>query len=197
MRERARHLGNQLLIERNQFADAIVVVFRIDGKVGRNRHRAKILCLARAPYGPALCCFTIMVHQTSEVPMSRTHRVFLLPLFAAVLAFALTAAPLARQHQHPSGERLGTVDFETPCSAAAKAPFNHAMALLHSFEFGPAIAGFNEALKADPSCAMAYWGIAISRWTNPFVASIRQPAQLQQGLEAITQARKAGAKTER
>jgi tetratricopeptide (TPR) repeat protein len=123
--------------------------------------------------------------------MSRTPRVSIL------LAFALTAAPFAQQHQHPLGERLGTVDFETSCSAAAKAPFNHAMALLHSFEFGPAITAFGETLKADPSCAMAHWGIAISRWTNPFTLSIRTPAQLQQGFEAIKLARQAGAKTER
>ncbi len=79
----------------------------------------------------------------------------------------------------------------------AQASFDHAMALLHSFEFGPAIDGFNETLKTDPGCAMAYWGIAVSRWTNPFAATIRPPAQLQQGLQAITQARTAGPKTER
>src|SRR5688572_18607972 len=123
--------------------------------------------------------------------MSRTHRVSIL------MAFALTAVPLAQQHQHPAGERLGTVDFETSCSAAAKAPFNHAMALLHSFEFGSAITGFGETLKADPACAMAHWGIAVARWTNPFSLSIRPAAQVQQGLEAITQARQAAAKTER
>jgi hypothetical protein len=121
--------------------------------------------------------------------MSRTHRVFFLPLFAAVLAFALTAAPFAQQHQHPAGERLGTVDFETSCSAAAKAPFNHAMALLHSFEFGPAIAGFGEALKADPGCARAHWGRAIARWTNPDSPSSRPAAQQQQGHAASQQAR--------
>ena len=123
--------------------------------------------------------------------MSRTHRVSIL------MAVALTAAPLAQQHQHPTGERLGTVDFETSCSAPAKAPFNHAMALLHSFEFGSAIAGFTDTLKADPSCAMAHWGIAIARWTNPFSLSARSAAQLQQGLEAIKQARQAAPKTDR
>jgi tetratricopeptide (TPR) repeat protein len=123
--------------------------------------------------------------------MSRTHRVSIL------LSFALTAAPFAQQHQHPAGERLGTVDFDTSCSAAAKAPFNHAMALLHSFEFGSAIEGFQATLKADPGCAMAYWGIAISRWTNPFSLSIRPATQVQQGLEAIKQARQAAPKTDR
>ena len=44
---------------------------------------------------------------------------------------------------------------------------------------------------------MAHWGIAIARWTQPFAATIRPPQQLQAGLEAITKARAAGAKTER
>jgi hypothetical protein len=134
---------------------------------------------------------TIIMVYHSEVFMSRTLRVSIL------LAAALTAAPFAQEHQHPAGERLGTVHFDTSCAAAAQAPFDHAMALLHSFEFGPAITGFGDALKADPSCAMAHWGIAIARWSNPFAATIRPPAQLQQGLEAITKARQAAAKTER
>jgi hypothetical protein len=117
---------------------------------------------------------------------------------SALMAFALVATPFAQQqHQHPAGERLGTVDFDTSCSAAAKAPFNHAMALLHSFEFGPAIQGFQDTLKADPGCAMAQWGIAISRWTNPFAATTRPAPQLQQGLDAVREARKLNAKTER
>jgi hypothetical protein len=117
--------------------------------------------------------------------------------FAALLTFTFATALFAQQHQHPAGERIGTVHFETSCTPAAQAQFDRSMALLHSFEFGSAIAGFQATLKEDPTCAMAQWGIAMGRWTNPFAASIRTPAQLQQGLEAITQAQKAGAKTER
>jgi tetratricopeptide (TPR) repeat protein len=123
--------------------------------------------------------------------MSHTLRISIL------MACAVAAAPFAQQHQHPAGDKLGTVHFETSCAAAAQPSFDRAMALLHSFEFGSAITAFNETLKADPSCAMAHWGIAMARWTNPYSASIRPPAQLQQGLDAITLARKAGAKTER
>jgi tetratricopeptide (TPR) repeat protein len=126
--------------------------------------------------------------------MSRTRRA------SVLLGFALAVLPVplfAQDHQHPAGERLGTVNFKTSCAAPAQAPFDHAMALLHSFEFGPAIQGFNAALAADPTCAMAHWGIAISRWSNPFAATIRPPAQVQQGLEAITLARQANPKTER
>src|SRR6187399_3240399 len=99
-----------------------------------------------------------------------------------LLAIGLMATPvaaLAQDHQHPAGERLGTVHFQTSCAAPAQAAFDHAMALLHSFEFGPAIEGFNATLKAEPACAMAYWGIAIARWSNPFAATIRPPAQVQ------------------
>ena len=46
------------------------------------------------------------------------------------------------------------------------------MALLHSFEFGPAIDAFNTVLGVDSNCAIAYWGIALSHWSNPQVAEI-------------------------
>jgi hypothetical protein len=60
------------------------------------------------------------------------------------------------------GAGFGEVHFETSCSPDAQGPFEHALALLHSFEFGPAIAGFRAALAADPRCAIADWGIALS-----------------------------------
>jgi hypothetical protein len=114
-----------------------------------------------------------------------------------LIATVLVARPLAQQHQHPGGETLGTVNFQTSCNAVAQGQFNRAMALLHSFEFGPAIEGFNATAKSDPGCAMAYWGVAISRWSNPFSMNLRSAAQIQQGLAAVAQAEQAGAKTER
>jgi len=120
------------------------------------------------------------------------------PALILAATVAMAAMPIAQeQHQHPAGEKLGTVHFETSCSATAQSSFDHAMTLLHSFEFGPAIAGFTAAAKADPKCAMAHWGIAMARWTNPFALTLRTPQQIQQGLEAITQARAAGPATER
>ena len=59
--------------------------------------------------------------------------------------------------------------FETSCSAAARPEFNRAVALLHSFEFAPRDRDrFSATLTTDPSCAIADWGIALSRWGNPF-----------------------------
>ena len=100
-------------------------------------------------------------------------------------------------HDHTSPENLGTVKFSTSCSSAAQPQFNRAVALMHSFQFAPAIDAFNTILVSDPSCAIAYWGIALSNWGNPFAAGLKLPAQLEKGLKAVEQARATGAKTER
>jgi hypothetical protein len=71
------------------------------------------------------------------------------------------------------------------------------VALMHSFQFADAINGFHAILAADPSCSMAYWGIALSNWGNPFAAGLKSPAQLERGLKAVEQARAAMPKTKR
>jgi hypothetical protein len=118
---------------------------------------------------------------------------------AATLSLLLAGPALAQQHEHGSStnEKLGTVSFTTSCSAAAQPLFNRAVALLHSFEFGRAMDGFNATLKADPTCAIAEWGIALSRWGNPFGTGIRPPAPLQQGRDAVARAKTIGPKTAR
>jgi tetratricopeptide (TPR) repeat protein len=118
--------------------------------------------------------------------------------WAAALVF-LASTGMAQEHQHAPapGEKLGTVRFATSCNAAAQPRFDRAVALLHSFQFGPAIEAFRNTLQADPSCAIAYWGIALSQWTNPFVADTRSAQRLQLGLEAVERGKKLGAKTER
>jgi len=99
-------------------------------------------------------------------------------------------------HDHAAMERLGSVRFETSCAAAIQPQFDRAVALMHSFQFGRAIDGYHGVLAADPGCAMAYWRIALSSWSNPF-AGFKSPAQLKQGLDAVNQARAASPKTRR
>jgi tetratricopeptide (TPR) repeat protein len=113
-----------------------------------------------------------------------------------VLMFAPGAT--AQDHRHALGdEKVGTVTFATSCSAAAQPQFNRAVALLHSFEFPRAMDGFAATLVTDPACAMAEWGIALSRWGNPFAVGIRPPAPLQQGRQAVERAKTIGTKTDR
>ena len=92
---------------------------------------------------------------------------------------------------------LGDVHFSTSCNESAQADFTPAVALLHSFQFSRAIDGFNAALRQDPTCAIAYWGIALSDWSNPFAPGQKSTAQLQRGLKSASQGQELGAKTER
>lgn len=118
---------------------------------------------------------------------------------AGILLAWIPASALA-QHDHGPAEghgKLGTVHFATSCSAAAQPVFDRAVALMHSFEFAQAIDGFNATLKADPSCAMAEWGIAMSRWGNPFLVGARAPEPIRLGTEALGRARALAPKTDR
>jgi tetratricopeptide (TPR) repeat protein len=136
------------------------------------------------------------------------------PFVAAIVALAVNAPFVARTasaaepqpieaaqapgHVHSAAkERLGTVHFATSCTEQAQPRFDRAVSLLHSFEFGPAIDAFNEALTVDPSCAMTQWGIALSHWSNPFGLNTRAGRQLDQGLAAVERGRAIGARTER
>lgn len=116
-------------------------------------------------------------------------------LVASILAAATPA--VAQEHQHPDAGRFGTVAFANTCSSAVQPSFLRGVALLHSFEFGPAIDAFKQVATADPSCGMAYWGIALSQWTNPFSIVQRTPQQLQAGRATADRAKAAGAKSER
>ena len=112
-----------------------------------------------------------------------------------MIPFAIVAQ--GQEHHAAHLEKLGTVHFATSCNTAAQPKFNRAVALLHSFGFAPAIEGFNDALKSDSKCAIAYWGIALSAWGNPFAAGLRPAAQLERGADAVRLARTTGAPTER
>ena len=109
--------------------------------------------------------------------------------FATVSFSLLAATAQAQDHVHPSADKLGTVHFQTSCTTAVAPAFDRGIAWLHSFEFAAAIRSFEEVLKADPDCAMAHWGIALSRWTNPMSVANRSPAQLQRGRAAIEAAK--------
>jgi hypothetical protein len=114
-----------------------------------------------------------------------------------VIIFLVRGLGFAQAHHRTSPENLGRVQFSTSCSNAVQQQFNRAVALMHSFQFMHAIEGFKATLVSDPSCAIAYWGIALSSWGNPFAAGLKAQGQLEQGLKAVEQARATGAKTER
>src|SRR5205823_3922502 len=117
---------------------------------------------------------------------------------AAVLAALLAGPLLAHEDDAAAGggqSQFGKVNFPTSCSAAVQPQFERAVAMLHSFFFPEHIKAFQAVTKADPGCAMAYWGLAISQRGNPLVPPWPEE-NLKRALEAIQQG-KALAKTER
>ncbi len=68
--------------------------------------------------------------------------------------------------------------------------------MLHSFFFPETVKAFTAIAAAEPSCAMAYWGIAMSQRPNPLVPPFSKEL-LQAGWQAIEKARAANAPTQR
>jgi hypothetical protein len=92
-------------------------------------------------------------------------------------------------------KKLGTVHFETSCSPEAQKHFDRAMVYQHSFWYRASQMAFQDVLKADAECGIAYWGIGLSLLLNPHVPT---PAKnLADGAAAIAKAKSLVAKTQR
>jgi len=114
-----------------------------------------------------------------------------------ICILVMWTSSLAQDHVHGTSEKLGVVHFATSCNSEAQKEFDRATALLHSFQFSGAIQGYNTALKNDETCGIAYWGIALSDWSNPFAVGIKDTSQLRAGQDSVVLGKKIGAKTER
>ena len=124
--------------------------------------------------------------------------VSLITLASLASCLGLPTPAAAQQHEHGppvDGGSLGRVEFATSCSAEVHDDFNRAVALLHSFWYHAAEAAFADVGRRDPACAMAYWGVAMSRfrqlWEPP------TPEDLRIGRGALEKARAMDASSER
>ena len=120
-------------------------------------------------------------------------------VLAASLMATFATTSLAHRDdatQRQTRQGLGSVLFKTSCTAEGQKQFDRALAMLHSFYFPETVKAFNAIPEADPSCAIAYWGIAISQRPNPLVGPW-DAATLKRGLDAILKGEAVGAKTQR
>ncbi len=108
-------------------------------------------------------------------------------------AFLSSLAPTFAQDNDEA--RFGSVHFQTSCNEVAQRRFDRAMRYEHSFWYRESKEIFEEALAADPGCAIAYWGIALSLLLNPHIATPKP--NLAPGLAALEKAKALGAKTQR
>ncbi len=117
-------------------------------------------------------------------------------LTGMILFVFLSAAGGTAQAAATDANQIGQVHFPTSCSAEAQVHFDHAVALLHSFWFPEASKAFHTVLETDSSCAMGYWGIAVSLLGNPLAAA-PTPQALQEGASILREAKPVGVQTER
>ena len=108
-------------------------------------------------------------------------------------AIALATSPAEGGHDH--GPQLGRLSFESTCNSVAQAQLLTGLGWLHSFEYAPAEQAFTAAAAADPKCAIAQWGVAMSNyhplWAPP------TPAELEKGVAALDKARAVGGRSQR
>ena len=121
---------------------------------------------------------------------------FLTGLVASLTLVASVWADADPANRAGDPEKLGRVHFKTSCSPEAQRQFERALAMLHSFFFPETVKAFTAIPATDPSCALAYWGIAISQRPNPLVGPF-DVATLKRGLDAIEKGEAIGPKTQR
>jgi tetratricopeptide (TPR) repeat protein len=118
--------------------------------------------------------------------MARTMRLLLNLALIGMLAHA-------QEHHHheeaaPVGG-LGDVSFPISCSANDQQNFNRGIALLHSFSYKNAQNQFQQISQRDPSCAIAYWGEAMSLyrqlWDRPATKELTEGSKLVQQAKAL------------
>src|SRR3954468_4547111 len=111
----------------------------------------------------------------------------------------IVVAAIAGSFSQPASavpsQDLGKVHFETSCNADAQQNFDQAMLYQHSFWYRASQKSFEDALKADPECAIAYWGIALSLLYNPHSAPPLK--NLTEGAAALEKGRASNPKTQR
>jgi tetratricopeptide (TPR) repeat protein len=116
-----------------------------------------------------------------------------------VLFLISAAAPVLADtgHDHKEGDptRLGKVRFPISCGAAAQMKFDVALAMLHSFWYAKSEKAFSDIAAAEPDCAMAHWGVAMSHFHQIWDAP--PPDDRRAGAAAVEAARAASRKTKR
>jgi tetratricopeptide (TPR) repeat protein len=118
--------------------------------------------------------------------------------FVLLAAVALPSMLQAQdQGHHHSVDQLGRVVFPVSCNPVAQKRFEHAMAVLHSFWWEEGDRAFGDVLAADSTCTMAYWGMALNAWGNPFAGGPSEPAAMSRGVKAAARASALPARTGR
>ena len=115
--------------------------------------------------------------------------------FAIFLLCVLIIPSASLAQDKPLSQGLGRVSFPISCKAEVRSRFENGVAELHSFQYAAAEKAFQDVAAADPQCAMAYWGLAMSAY-HPLWEGASEKA-VQKGHEYLETARKIAGSDER
>lgn len=104
-----------------------------------------------------------------------------------LLGTTIILCRVSLQEAYAQQNKYGEVDFGVSCSESVQADFNRAVAMLHNMMYVTAQEDFEAIAEADPSCAMAYWGIATTLF-QPLWGTRPSEEDLQRGWQAINRA---------
>jgi len=110
----------------------------------------------------------------------------------AVLTFLSVPVGIA---QEKATEQLGKVHFPVSCSPKAQEQFERGVAMLHSYWFTQGGKTFEAIVREEPSCVMAYWGLAVNLLGNSLGGP--PPAKDAQKAWEVLEKAKGEAKTQR
>jgi tetratricopeptide (TPR) repeat protein len=110
-----------------------------------------------------------------------------------ILALCCSIGSAAQALATDVGDKLGNVSFPISCKGE-QVKFDRAVALLHNFYYPETLKAFQEIIKEDPECGMAYWGLAVSYRPNPLVPPFPQNL-LKAGWEAVEKGKAAKEQT--
>jgi Tetratricopeptide repeat len=108
-----------------------------------------------------------------------------------VLTFVFPSIGIAQE----KATELGKVHFPVSCSPKAQEQFERGVAMLHSYWFTEGGKVFEAIVREEPSCVMAYWGLAVNLLGNSLVGP--PPVKDAQKAWEVLEKAKGDAKTQR
>ena len=114
--------------------------------------------------------------------------------FSVAIALMLGAIMVVVTWEADPDEPLANeVHFPVACSERSQRQFDHATSLLHALRYGYSESSYAAITKHEPDCAMAYWGMAMSRLKRPIAVppstdDVRASRQALQGATSATAA---------
>lgn len=105
-------------------------------------------------------------------------------LSAFVFSLALASPASANHPADKMGQQLGTIRFDVSGTNAAREHVVRGVKLLHHMMYVEADREFAAAITADPNCALAYWGRAMT-FIRPLWPDSPTAAELKQGADFV------------